>query len=190
MLLGLFQLEQLLWTKRIGLAKILSFLVLQALFLPSAACLPKKKPLVDHGAPNLSHLIPSTVCIPRPGFLTYITAMSLWACQHHEPPSPFHWSYFVLPVLSNRSQRDGQGGKRERRGGSRDTKTVDSIKKEKSATQSNICPLFCITMHWDFHTGHDAAGIKAEISFQPFIHNCYVWKRKKREREGRWGKQK
>lgn len=98
-------------------------------------------------------------------------------------------SCYVLSILSASSQRDGKGGKCERRGGNRDTKAVNLIEKEKSTPQSNICPLFCITIHWDFHTGHDVVGIKAEISFQPFIHNCYVWKRKKK-RERRWGKQK
>lgn len=92
-------------------------------------------------------------------------------------------SCYVLSILSASSQRDGKGGKCEKRGGNRDTKAVNLIEKEKSTPQSNICPLFCITIHWDFHTGHDVVGIKAEISFQPFIHNCYVWKRKKKERE-------
>lgn len=35
----------------------------------------------------------------------------------------------------------------KKRGGSRDTKTDGLIEKENSTPQSNICPLFCITIH-------------------------------------------
>lgn len=51
---------------------------------------------------------------------------------------------WVLPILSN--WRDGKGGKWERRGGSRDTKTDGLREKENSTHESNICPLFCIIM--------------------------------------------
>lgn len=65
--------------------------------------------------------------------------------------------------------REGNGGKGEEG----DTKAEALLEREHSTPQSNICPLFCITISADFQTGHDA-GIKAEITFQPFIHNCYV----------------
>lgn len=65
--------------------------------------------------------------------------------------------------------REENGGKGEEG----DTKDEALLEREHSTPQSNICPLFCITISADFQTGHDA-GIKAEITFQPFIHNCYV----------------
>lgn len=149
-----------------------------SLLSSSVGSLPKKRPLEDCGVPNLSH-----------------TIMSIWTWTSHRP-SQMHpgesqsratWCHRVLQLFlmeerwaaglylyfQTRAREDGKGGERERRG-SRDTKTDGLIEKENSTPQSNICPLFCITVCWDFQTGHDVAGIKVEISFQPFIHNCYV----------------